>query len=416
MSLGNYMVTSAACFCNESVEPAIETPPLLALPTGALLGGGPGKGFSSTLLSNTGLTNIDADILTRIDYLTAVVPLADASTVYDLLQNIATQYRDSVEYHWGHGQFVGRQFSNRAESVHGLQAQWNLNGENSDPGTLRFTLSGNFLERCDVADTVRLIGRLYNTYGAKVNRIDLTADDYSRKMLPDYIRDANQAGNFSGYRKGKFKYITDDNGDCFTAGWTIYLGSRQSDRFVRYYNAKPLHGIDAFRYEVEFKNDLANTVAHHLVHSVAKDNAKYSSSMISKIKVDTVLAKNISSLIVGGLDFIDKSSGDRYCRREFLPFWADFVSRMGGERLKLSPPKIKPTMERAIAWLERSVAGTLAMVSEYVGAANVMSYIRSLSAAGRERMGPRHTSMLKAAKLEPTREYPIENGFVYEMV
>ena len=72
-------------------------------------------------------------------------------------------------------------------------------------------------------------------------------------------------------------------------------------------------------------------------------------------------------------------------------------------------------MDRAIAWLERSVAATLAMVSEYVGADKI-AYIRSLAAAGRERMGARHTSMINAAKLEPTREYPIENGFVYEMI
>ena len=72
-------------------------------------------------------------------------------------------------------------------------------------------------------------------------------------------------------------------------------------------------------------------------------------------------------------------------------------------------------MERAIAWLERSVAGTLAMVSQYVGSDKI-SYIRSLAAAGRERMGARHTSMLNAARLEPTREYPIEGGFVYEVI
>jgi len=88
---------------------------------------------------------------------------------------------------------------------------------------------------------------------------------------------------------------------------------------------------------------------------------------------------------------------------------------MGGKGVKLSPPTIKPTMERAISWLERSVAATLAMVAQYVGS-DKNTYFRSLAAAGRERMGARHTSMLNAAKLEPTREYPIENGFVYEMV
>jgi len=410
------MVTSAAYFCNEFVKPAIETPPLPALPTGALLGGGPGQGFSPTPLSNTGLHCQDSQLFSRIDYLTCIVPVADGSTVYSLLQDIATQYKDSMTYHWEQGKFIGRQFANWANSTHhGIVAEWNLPGENDDLGSLRFTLSGGLLERCEVPDTVRLIHRLIHIHGAKINRIDLTVDDYSRSMKPEYIREANKAGNYSGYRKGNFQYITDDNGDCYSAGWTIYLGSRTSDKYVRYYNAKKKHGIDAFRYEVEYKHELANVIANAIANTIAKDNAKYNSSMIAKNKVNETLSSMICEFIIGNTAFIDRTSADRLSRSAPLPFWHDFVTRMGGKGTKLSPPTIKPTMERAIAWLERSVAGTLAMVAQYVGSDKI-AYIRSLAAAGRERMGVRHTSMLNAAKLEPTREYPIENGFVYEMV
>jgi hypothetical protein len=407
------MVTSAAYFCNEFVKPAIEAGPFPALPTGALLGAGPGQGFSLTPFSNTGLICEDPDLFSRIDWLTFIVPVADSSTVYSLLQDIATQYKDSVEYSWERGQFIGRQFANRANSTHGICSQWNLPGENDDPGSLRISLSGGLLERCDVADTVRLIHRLAHIHGAKFNRIDLAVDDYSRAMLPEYIREANKAGNYTGYRN--FIYMTDDKGDCHSAGWTIYLGSRESDRYIRYYNAKFKHGIDAFRYEVEYKGELANVIANAIANTIAKDNAKYNSSAIAKTKVDATLSSMICELIVGNISFIDRASGYRASRSAPLPFWHDFVTRMGGKGVRLSPPTVKPTMERAISWLERSVAGTLAMVSEYVGADKI-AYIRSLAAAGRERMGARHTSMLKAAKLEPTREYPIENGFVYEMV
>ncbi len=407
------MVTSAAYFCNEFVKPAIETPPLPALPTGALLGGGPGQGFSPTPLSNTGLHCQDSQLFSRIDWLTCIVPVADGSTVYSLLQDIATQYKDSMTYHWEQGKFVGRQFANWAKSNHGIVAEWNLPGENDDLGSLRIALSGGLLERCDVPDTVRLMHRFAHIYGAKFNRIDLAVDDYSRAMLPEYICDAHQAGNYTGYRN--FKYTTDFNGDCYSAGWTINLGARESDRYVRYYNAKPMHGTDAFRYEVEYKDEIANVIANAIANTIAKDNAKYNSSAIAKAKVDATLSSMICELIVGNISFIDRASGCRASRCAPLPFWHDFVTRMGGKGIRLSPSIIKPTMERAIAWLERSVAGTLAMVSEYVGADKI-AYIRSLAAAGRERMGARHTSMLQAAKLEPTREYPIENGFVYEMV
>jgi DNA relaxase NicK len=57
--------------------------------------------------------------------------------------------------------------------------------------------------------------------------------------------DAVQAGNYKGFRKGN---ITAEIGwQCIREdGWTIYLGSRESERFTRYYNAKPVHGIEAF--------------------------------------------------------------------------------------------------------------------------------------------------------------------------
>ena len=409
------MVSSTDFFCNE----------FLTTPEGKGAGVFPGSaggsppsspvGFSSTPLSNTGLICQDPELFSRIDYLTFVVPVADGSTVYSLLQDIASQYKDSVEYFWERGFSIGRQFSNWARSVHGIGAQWNLPGENDDPGSLRVTLSGGLLERCDVADTVRLMHRLAHIHGAKFNRIDLTVDDYSRSMKPEDIREANRAGNYSGYRKGNFEYITDDNGDSDSAGWTIYLGSRKSDKYVRYYNAKIKHGIDAFRYEVEYKNDNANVIANAIANTIAKDNAKYNSSAIAKAKVDETLSSMICALIIGNTSFIDRTNADRASRSAPLPFWQDFVTRMGGRGVRLSPPTIKPTMDRAIAWLERSVAATLAMVSEYVGADKI-AYIRSLAAAGRERMGARHTSMINAARLEPTREYPIENGFVYEMV
>ena len=409
------MVSSTDFFCNE----------FLSTPEGKEAGVFPGSaggspvvspaGFSSTPASNTGLHCQDPQLFSRIDYLTCLVPIADASTVFSLLQDIASQYKDSIEYSWERGYFIGRQFSHHARSVHGIAAQWNLPGDNDDLGSLRFTLSGGLLERCDVPDTVRLLHRLIHIHGAKINRIDLTVDDFSRSMLPEYIRDANQAGNYSGYRKGNFQYITDDNGDCYSAGWTIYLGSRTSDKFVRYYNAKIKHGIDAFRYEVEYKDETANVIANAIANTIAKDNAKYNSSMIAKNKVDETLSSMLCALIIGKTAFIDRTNADRLSRSVPLPFWQDFVTRMGGKGIRLSPPTIKPTMERAIAWLERSVAGTLAMVSQYVGADKI-SYIRSLAAAGRERMGARHTSMLNAARLEPTREYPIENGFVYEVV
>ena len=354
------------------------------------LGGLPGAIPPLTRSSNTGLICQNSDVTLGIDYLTFVFPIPDESLVRDILDSCALNFISSIEYHWGQGRFIGRQFANWASSPHGMIATWNLPGENSDRGSLRLCLSGKCLERISVPHLIPIMRRWLCLLGAKCNRIDLKADDYSRSMLPQDLIDAYKDGHYSGFRFAH--YQSDLSGDVYTAGWTLYLGRRTSDRFTRYYNAKPLHDIEAFRWETEYKNEIANVIAH----------------AIAKCDNDEILSSMISGLLAGNISFISRTGEARASRCSPLPFWSAWLLKFS-EPIRFGVAKIELTIERSISWVERSVSATLAMISHYTGA-DKLDYLKHLIKIGREKMSSRHYAILESSDREPIRQYPGENS------
>jgi Replication initiation factor len=347
-------------------------------------------------ISNTGLSvQSDNSLELGIDYLTFVLPIKDSIAVHSLADTLSSRYLDAFEFRVGQGRFVGRQFANWAVSSTGMLMLWNLPGENLDKGSVRIAISGKSLERATVLETQLLISQLIQLNGV-CNRIDIKVDDFSRSMNPENIIDAIHHKNYSGFRKGKVQ--EDISGSVYDRGWTIYMGSRESDKMIRYYNAKPVHKIDAFRYEIEYKNAMANEIA----------------TVIAMMNTNETLTEMLSAIIVKSVDFIERSEGKQAVRCSRLPFWQKWIDRFGTDGIKLSPPRKTPTLSRSIAWVERSVSATLAMICKYVGGDKV-AYLKGLIQAGEEKFGARHEAILKACKKEVIREYPVENGYVYDM-
>ena len=358
-----------------------------ALPLGGLPGAIP---LSLTRPSNTGLICQDSDVTLGIDYLTFVFPIPDESLVRDILGSCDLHFLSSTEYHWDQGRFIGRQFANWASSPHGMVATWNLPGQNGDLGSLRLCLSGKVLERISVPHLIPIMRRWLCLLGAKCNRIDLKADDYSRSMLPEYLIAAYKAGDYTGFQKAH--YQEDLSGSVYESGWTLYLGRRTSDRFTRYYNAKPLHAIDAFRWETEYKNEIANVIAH----------------AIAKCDDEELLANMISGLLAGNISFISRAGEARASRCSPLPFWSAWLLKFS-EPIRFGVAKIELTIERSISWVERSVSATLAMISHYAGA-DKLDYLKHLIKIGREKMGSRHYAILESSDREPIKQYPGEDS------
>ena len=349
-----------------------------------------------TPLSNTGLLCRDLEI--GVDYLTITTSIADSTDIHKHISTLSIIFQDAYELHFDQGRFIGKQYSGWAQSSNGGMISWNLAGENKQDshfGTIRIALSGEVLKRAQQIDIIKYLS-VQMANGAKVNRIDLRADDYTRAMLPEYLIDACREGNYQGFRNSNIhSQIT---GNIYESGWTIYFGSRESDRFARYYNAFPVHGKECFRYEIELKDDVANQSAYYLC--VGFDD-------------ESMLVSTMGAIIAGHLSFIDRSGGSRASRCEKLPFWKSFTDRLG-DSIRLSLPKVVRTIQKSIDWIEHKVSGTLAMVLKYVNPIDKISYIKRLIQLGESKFSARHETILKASKIEFEKYYTIDDDtFVY---
>lgn len=330
---------------------------------------------------------MDTSLAIGIDYLTLILPVETMEDCLTLIDSISLIFSESYEFYRDNGRFIGRQFAHWAKSPNGGLIVWNLPGENGESlttGSMRIALGGKVLCRATAAEIIRLVSSVFSS-GGKCTRIDLKCDDFTRSMHPNLLEAACNAGNSTGFRKSS-KHMDMSTKDYYSAGWTLYFGSRTSDRFTRYYNAFPVHKIEAWRYETEYKNGIANEIA----------------TMLTYAADDEMLLLLIAANIAGNISFVDRSgtgSDKNVDRCPMLDFWKDFTDRLGS-LVRLSIPVVVPTIERSIEWLETRVAATLATISKYYGFDQLQLFKR-LKKIGEERMGSRHYNLLETSRREP---------------
>lgn len=92
---------------------------------------------------------------------------------------------------------------------------------------------------------------------AKVTRLDLAKDVTKEGIQLEEIWEAIQAGHYTGTSQAHSRIQSD------AGGYTIYIGSRTSEKFIRVYDkgAQLNNGQDWKRCEVELKGDVAKQVA-----------------------------------------------------------------------------------------------------------------------------------------------------------
>ena len=198
------------------------------------------------------------------------------------------------------------------------------------------------------------------------SRIDVCLDDYGKRLTFDNLCAALDAGNMSGFRKGDSVKNHDRSG-----GWTVYLGSRQSEHFVRIYNksAESKKRIDAVRWESEFKGGKADSIFRKLV------------------SCKTVVASlaNLEMLIFGDFDFIHKV--DRNIERcDRLDWWDEFLLWVGFGRCKILTNKPVTSIESRVLWIKKQVEKSLALLSCALGLDDFQSFVDERVASGLRRL------------------------------
>jgi hypothetical protein len=196
------------------------------------------------------------------------------------------------------------------------------------------------------------------------NRIDVALDfPVSFNPLCYHPWESLIADNLiCGYRSAKRILNVGNYDRC-----TVYLGSRQSERFVRIYQKRI--GEENFdRVEVEFKRSMALWVMEELteLNSVAS------------------ILKFLNGVAIKQIEFISHPR-------------TDFFKPYQSAAIYVPPIKQHLDIERSIAFLERHSA-TFAMIREYMGVSEFDKFMSDLLVTGKNRMKFRHYSILKNAK------------------
>lgn len=167
-------------------------------------------------------------------------------------------------------------------------------------------------------------------------------------------------------------------------GDTVYLGSRTSERFVRFYDRR-----GPTRVEMELKERRAVELWRRMM--ALNDEAAWGMEALAELRhfID------FREVVLGPRSGKAVTPGDR----PLLPWWAEFVQ--GADRRSTVIPRRAPKLENMDKWLRRQVAPVLALVTDAFGP----DVVRDLLTLGRARYSSRPDRLVMLHQALGDREF-----------
>jgi hypothetical protein len=150
-------------------------------------------------------------------------------------------------------------------------------------------------------------------------------------------------------------------------GTTVYLGSRESDRFIRIYD-KNIDGVDFDRIELELKRFRALTVMRQLADLELSEISKY-----------------LDDVVCGQINFV-RSHPD-----------TEFFKTYKRGAVTLATPVLHCDIEKSIAFIQRH-SPTLAMLQEFMGERKYQEFMDNNLRSGKLAMKSRHRRLIQNAQ------------------
>lgn len=237
--------------------------------------------------------------------------------------------------------------------------------EGSPEMGLHVILSGDALDDIPV-DALTLIRRILAT-GGSVARIDIAIDDFEKKLnLNKMMADARAARCRTRMSEIGF-YESINSASAVQTGLTMYVGSRSSDIYFRYYDKRlesiksgisaedlPSHWV---RGEIEVKGRAAKKLSALLVSPLSDD-----SGVPLDIEPLTMIAP---ALFRQYMTFCAPSSDPNRSRWKPAKYWTDFLET--DLKISLSNLAPKTDMDRRRKWFSRCCATTMVGLMETFG-------------------------------------------------
>jgi DNA relaxase NicK len=268
---------------------------------------------------------------------------------------------------------------------YGYQRVWVLDvpgaqiREGGQNGTVNVQLSASALEyytggNCP-DDLLDLIAWWVQDLQGNPRRVDLAFDDFGGRLTYERIAQALDRGDV--VRSSEKKNIVTDvpvGGEAFT----FYLGSRNSDTFIRIYNkaAQMLASGEVpehenwVRCEVELKRKrAAKLFSEWIEQGYARDYA--------------------AGILRGALDFRTQTDDKTVTRWPVKAWWQAFIGDV--QAVKVTIEGVVTTLQEKVEWVATQVAPTLAMIEDAFG----VDFIGAIVGGGRERLTDADRSLVR---------------------
>ena len=305
---------------------------------------------SETPTSNTGVNSEleiqeESGLKCRVDYLSVTFNVG----YLDLVSKIASSFLDGLPFE--KREFGIQYFVESYEHPTGVIIGVGRRRPKLPPDyTLAYLeLKGKHLASASMSRVRKLLRVLLGKADANISRIDLTIDDYKKRIDIPEVRTAVRADNFTGFRRKTFDY-REIGGDPDCTGYRASLGRRGksgSGKHWEIYDKDIESGgkIKSIRQELSLYGYRAQQAAHHLAYS----------PLVSWGEI-------MRSWICSSVDFIERPEIDNHkalsnCPR--LPWWEWFAE--GTFKIEPDVPYKISTIESKIKFLKR-IAPTIALV------------------------------------------------------
>lgn len=312
------------------------------------------SGFGNeTPISNTGLGRQEVNLEAAVDYFMCTSYCHTNEELDDLVKYVVGFFNQVLV--WQDGTFFsGKRWDFHGKTLDGLRIAYSF----EDDGSIHvwFSIPGKVFHLVDLLSAFGFLVTMRDRYGVISTRIDLKLRDYARRKMPKELWQEAEKGNVARIKKWGH------NGDCDCGdeiGGTAYLGSRKSDRFLRVYDAQPVHEVDAIDWELQCRKKYAE-----LVFSAFTDISKANSEDISEL-----ISKYIAATVLGFVDFIDRRKDikdNRISRQPRQIWWQEFIDEAGGQ-IRHSLPSPSHSVQKSIKWLQKQVVVVMSALREGVG-------------------------------------------------
>ena len=235
------------------------------------------------------------------------------------------------------------------------------------------------------------------TRGGRCSRLDIALDDYEGLLDMRVIESHLEAGRLvSCWRSWKPEESARaiDPTKREKVGKTLYIGSKKSDRYVRFYDKlaeRKARGAEVgglrhwVRFELQSRGDRACAVFDEMVEGLSGYG-----------RAANRVGEYLAEYVYGLLDFkeLECSTGDtNKFRQPTVEWWAKFLEV--GMKTRIVIPKRKQDIETVKRLWEENIAVMAALLlsapKEHAGYEWVMASI----AEGARRFGPRHKLILR---------------------